>query len=81
MKQTFENLSKKGTIITVQSATKDGGKTNNPEGWWAPRVRGQKNEIPYRTFKKIIKECKYKVIDGGFKKGELLGNVTRIKIL
>ena len=78
--QNFKSLSKKGTRIIVESSTNDGGKTNNPHGWWGARTSDGKN-IPHSVFKKIVNNCKYEVIYGGFSDGKLISTITEIEIL
>lgn len=83
------NELKSGMVITVQSATNDGGKTNDVKGWWgaffSPFDKATNNNITgnlsKKVLEKIVKENRYKVIDGGFKDGQLISCTTKIEIL
>jgi len=82
MKMTFENLNKKGTLITVESATSDYGMTNDAKRWWGARmyINEKTVNVPKRTMDKILRESNYKVIGGGYKDGELISTTTKIEI-
>ena len=84
----FDEL-KNGMIVTVESATSDYGKTNDPNRWWGAFLSvfykkingGLSGNLSHMVLKKIVKEGCYKVIYGGFKNGECLSAVTVIQIV
>jgi len=73
---TFENLSKPGTRIFVKSS-----KYNIRENWTYPRVESTNQRIPARTWQKLIKNCKYKILSNGWIADELMSTITTIVII
>jgi hypothetical protein len=84
------NELKNGMIVTVMSATIDGGMSNDPNGWWGAMLSQLDNDciidggtvnLSIKVLKKIVKEGCYEVIDGGFKNGVLISCTTKIRIV
>ncbi len=83
------NELKNGMVVTVQSATRDCGMTNDPNGWWGARLSrfdekingGISCDLSHLVLKKILKEGCYEIIGGGFKNGECLSTTTKIRIV
>ena len=77
-----------GMVITVRSATNDGGLTNDAKGWrgafFSPMDKAINNitgNLSAKVLEKIVKENRYKVNAGGFKDGKLISCITKIEIL
>jgi hypothetical protein len=84
------NELKNGMVVTVESATRDGGMTNDPNGWWGATLDPLDNDcivdggtisISHKVLEKIVKEGCYEVIDGGFKNGAIISCTTKIRIV
>lgn len=75
------NELKKGTKITVQSATRDGGRTQHPEGWWGAYIQHTNIKLNNSTLSKIIKMGNYRIISDGHKDGKLISTLATIEII
>lgn len=76
----FNELTK-GTQITVQSATTDGGKTQNPDGWWGAYIKHTSTKINNSTLRKIVKTGNYKILSDGYKNGKMISTLATIEII
>jgi ABC-type oligopeptide transport system substrate-binding subunit len=72
---TFEYLSKKGTQIRFQTA-------KDIKNSWGFKLDKNNQHIPSRTMNKLINNCKWKIISGGYdENGKLISTITTIEII